>query len=122
MAKPDIRPVPDPDGEAGSTAESVGRSTEPHSERRWPLIALAVALGIALILLVWSRTQMGGEIDSLRDSITRVEEQNALLTDMVVQRDALIDAQTRRLGEVRDGVLGLIGLIDQPIDPADPAP
>ncbi len=124
MANPDIRPVPDAPSGAAAGADPVGgdSSGEPRGSRRWPLIALGAALLIALVLLLWSRSQLGSEIDALRRTVAEVEETNALLREQLSRREALIDAQTRRLGEVRDGVLGLIGLIDQPIEPGEPAP
>ena len=121
MANPDIRPVPDAAAETapGSAAGTTGADS--RRAGRWPLVALGAALLIVLVLLLWSRSQLGSEIDALRGTVAEVEERNALLREQLTRREALIDAQTRRLGEVRDGALGLIGLIDRPIEP-EPAP
>ena len=87
MAAPDIRPFETKPDRPQAAAGGADRG------QRRALIALGTALVIALVLLVWSRAQLGGRIEDLRDTNASLEERNLLLVEQVARRDALIDAQ-----------------------------
>ncbi len=98
-----LRPVPAP-GEAESKAPPRARRGRPSG----PEIALALALVVALTVLIWSRIQLGDQIDVLRGE-TRA------LQAAVAERERVIDAQTGRLEDVRTHVDRLGALLDQPL-------
>jgi hypothetical protein len=99
---------------------SVSSKREPESEeersgrRSGPPIAtilLGIALAITLVLLVWSRAQLGSRIDAL-------EHEARVLREAVAERDRVIDAHQARLDAVRDRVQELHTLLDEPLPPA----
>ncbi len=96
-----LRPVP-ASGEAESKAPPRARRGRPSG----PEIALALALVVALTVLIWSRIQLGSQLDLLR------EEARALQA-AVAERERVIDAQTGRLEDVRTHVDRLGDLLDQ---------
>ncbi len=101
--EPRLRPVPPPEkGEPKATPRR--RGGRPTGLE----ILLALALVVALAVLIWSRIQLGGQIDVLR------EERQALRA-AVAEREHVIDAQTGRLEEVRDHVDRLRALLDRPL-------
>jgi type VI protein secretion system component VasK len=83
---------------------------EPTRPQRGFLIALAVALAITLVLLLWSRNQMGAEIAGLEGQISELQA-------AVQERDRVIDAHERRLEDVRVRVDELVELIESPLTP-----
>jgi len=66
-----------------------------------------MALALALVLLIWSRTQANSRIIEL-------ESQNVTLREQLAAREALVQAQQKRLAEVRTSVHGLMKLLDAP--------
>jgi hypothetical protein len=91
-------------------AGSAGKG--PRSDRGIA-IALGAALAVALVLLIWSRTQSSSRIADL-------EVQNATLREQLAAREALVQAQQQRLTDVRTGVHGLMKLLDRPLgEPAE---
>jgi len=78
-------------------------------------ITLGLALAIALVLLIWSRTQASSRISDL-------EAQNATLREQLATREALVQAQQERLTELRTGVHGLMKLLDAPLEPQPAQP
>ena len=98
-----LRPVP-----ASAEVES---KEPPRSGRGRPSgseIALALALVVALTVLIWSRIQLGDQIDVLRGE-TRA------LQAAVAERERVINAQTGRLEDVRTHVDRLGALLAEPI-------
>ena len=75
---------------------------------RWIPIALGAALVVSLLLLAWSRVELGQRITALQDEVR-------VLEGAVSERDRLIDAQRDRLGEVRLRVHELQTLVDGPL-------
>ncbi len=98
-----LRPVPAPDEVESKAPPRVRRRKPSGSE-----IALALALVVALAVLIWSRFQLGSQLDLLR------AEARALQAAMAV-RERVIDAQTGRLEDVRAHVDRLDALLDQPL-------
>ena len=98
-----LRPVQAP-GEIESEALRRARRGRPSG----PEIALALALVLALTVLIWSRIQLGDQIDVLRGE-TRA------LQAAVAERERVIAAQTGRLEDVRTHVDRLGALLDQPL-------
>ena len=95
-----LRRVPAP-GELESKAPPRGRPSGPE-------IALALALVVALAVLIWSRVQLGDQIDVLRG-------QTRALQAAVAERERVIDAQTDRLEDVRTHVDRLGELLNRPL-------
>ena len=96
--EPQLRPVP-----------RVGAVSRASRGDRGIAIALGLALAVALMLLIWSRTQSSSRISDL-------EAQSATLRAQLAAREALAQAQQRRLTELRTGVHGLMKLLDSPLD------
>ena len=106
-SEPNLRPVPSPDDDeptARTRPSARSRTRRPSGAE----ILLGIALVIALALLIWSRTQLGGRIDAL-------EAETQALRTAVAERERVISAQRGRLGEVRDHVERLGALLDQPL-------
>ncbi|MCH6561823.1 MAG: hypothetical protein IH800_05295 [Myxococcales bacterium] len=98
-----LRRVPAP-GELESKAPPRARRGRPSG----PEIALALALVVALAVLIWSRVQLGDQIDVLRG-------QTRALQAAVAERERVIDAQTDRLEDVRTHVDRLGELLNRPL-------
>ncbi len=98
-----LRPV-----RAPGEIESKARWRARRGRASGPEIALALALVLALTVLIWSRIQLGDQIDVLRGE-TRA------LQAAVAERERVIDAQTGRLEDVRTHVDRLGALLDQPL-------
>ena len=105
--EPKLRSVPStPEGEAGAQPQSSAprQSQRPSSA----VILLALALVVALALLVWSRIQLGGQIEML-------EAEAQSLRSTIAERERVIDAHRGRLNEVRTHVDRLGALLDEPL-------
>src|SRR5262245_26396417 len=100
--EPKLRSIPPGGLPRGDAARG-----ERGSSSRVP-VALAVALAVALVLLVWSYFSLGSRIDAL-------ESQTQLLRGQIAERDDVISAQRTRLDEVRSRVQELLVLLDQPV-------
>src|SRR5262245_4815979 len=100
--EPKLRSIPPGGLPRGDAARG-----ERGSSSRVP-VALAVALVIALVLLVWSYFSLGSRIDAL-------ESQTQSLRAAIAERDDVISAQRSRLDEVRGRVQELLKLLDQPV-------
>ena len=74
----------------------------------WVPIALGIALACALLLLLWSRSQMGGRIAVLEDEVRALEA-------AVEERDRVIEAHRQRLGTVKLRVDELRSLLESPL-------
>ena len=105
--EPKLRPVPSP-----AEGELDARSGLPSEPRKYrppaASVLLAIALLITLALLVWSRIQLGGQIEALK-------EETRALQAAVAERDRVIGAQRGRLEEVRAHVDRLGALLDEPL-------
>ena len=104
-----LRPVP-PSGEGKREPDAPPRPRRGRSSG--PETVLALALLVALAVLIWSRIQLGGQIDGLR-------EQTRALQAAVAERERVIDAQAGRLDDVRDHVNRLGALLGEPIPGVD---
>ncbi len=100
QAEPRLRAV----GPEGATAAPDAGA--PGARRS--VIALGIALALALVLLVWRRTQLSGRIETLR-------AQNAQLAETLAEREAVMSAQQRRLDQVRSHLRGVVDLLDEPL-------
>ena len=92
--------------------EAAARPDSARGRSRRVPIALGVALLIALLLLVWSRLELGQQITALQDEVS-------VLEGAVAERDRLIHAQRNRLGEVRLRVNELQTLLEKPLPEVD---
>ena len=108
--EPKLRSIP-PAG-LGSRSEAARGAREGGS--RAPL-ALAVALAVALVLLVWSYFSMNSRIDAL-------ESETQTLRQAITERDDVISAQRARLDQVHGRVQELLQLLEQPVPGSVPAP
>ena len=86
------------DDEARASRESGGRIP----------VALAVALAVALVLLVWSYFSLNSRIDAL-------EGETLTLRQAITERDDVISAQRARLDQVHGRVQELLQLLEQPV-------
>ncbi len=110
--KPTLRPVEPVEG-AGDGPTSPGQRPEPAREGpSWLTIALAVALVVTIVLLIWSRIRLTERIEGLEARIVE-------LRGDVAVRDLVIDAQGDRLGEVRRRVDSLKEMLEQPLPSVD---
>ena len=92
--------------EEGARSQS---SAPRHSQRpSSAVILLALALLVTLALLVWSRIQLGGQIEVLA-----AEAQS--LRSTLAERERVIDAHRGRLNDVRTHVDRLGALLDKPL-------
>ena len=103
MSEPHLRAVPESD--PGRRPPAAAGS---ESERRWVPLALACALALALVLLVWSRVELGQRIGVLEDEVVGLEA-------TLEERERLISAHERRESAVRERVAELQLLLDQPL-------
>ena len=101
MSEPHLRALSDDEPTRPPGAASA-------DERRWIPLALAAALFLTLLLLVWSRVEQGRQIRSLEDEIVGLQS-------TLEQRERLIAAHERRLATVRERVADLQGLLDEPL-------
>lgn len=102
--RPRLEPVP-----GGAPAPEPRPEPAPARPRdRWIPLGLGAALALTLALLVWSRLQLGGRIADL-------EAEVEMLRASVARRDAVIDAQTARLDDVRSHVTELQELLAEPL-------
>ena len=92
--------------------EAADRPDPERGRSRWVPIALGVALLVALLLLVWSRLELGQQISALQGEVR-------VLEGAVAERDRLIRAQRNRLGEVRLHVNELQVLLEKPLPEVD---
>ncbi len=107
MTEPKLRPVP----EDPSAAEAAGFADAGGKRRagtRWALLLLAGALTVCLVLLIWSRAQLTGQIRAL-------EAETRSLKATVTEQNRVINAQRGRLNDVKDRVDALQGLLNEPI-------
>ena len=102
--EPKLRSIPP--GGLGARSEAAARGAR-ESGGRTPL-ALAVALAVALVLLVWSYFSMNSRIDAL-------ESQTLTLRQAITERDDVISAQRARLDQVHGRVQELLQLLEQPV-------
>ena len=105
------------------SVETAGEAEEARSAPRqrheaapegpsWLTIALAVALAITIVLLIWSRVRLTERIEGLEAQITELRSD-------VAARDLVIDAQHDRLGEVRRRVDSLREVLEEPLPTVD---
>ncbi len=96
-----------------ASEEEAGARPQPSAPRQSQrpssaVILLALALMVALALLVWSRIQLGGQIEVLA-----AEAQS--LRSTIAERERVIDAHRGRLKDVRTYVDRLGALLDKPL-------
>jgi hypothetical protein len=94
---------------------------EPPDERRaaGASILLGIALAITLLLLAWSRIQLGGQIAALTEEAGALRAAVAERDVALAERDRVIGAQRGRLAEVRSRIDQVQALLDQPLPAAD---
>jgi uncharacterized coiled-coil protein SlyX len=108
--EPKLRSIP-PGGFTGRGPASKSRDSQSRAQ-----LGLWVALGIALVLLVWSYFSLGSRIDAL-------ENETHMLRSAVQERDDMINAQRARLDDVRGRLQELLQIVEQPLPgAAAPAP
>ena len=90
-----------------------GGGGEPSSSRAAML--LGVALSVALVLLVWSRLQLGNRIDVLETEARALKQTVVDREATIAEQRATIASQEERLGGVRAGVEALLDLLRQPV-------
>jgi hypothetical protein len=101
-----LEAVPDAAGPARWSALARAWSEPP----RWLTLALAAALLLSGILLVYLRLQLGGRVETL-------ERETGALRDALAAKDRTVDAQARRLDEVSLRLAQLRSLLQQPLEP-----
>ena len=110
--EPKLRSIPP----GGFTGRAPAKSRDSQGRTQ---LGLWVALGIALVLLVWSYFSLGSRIDAL-------ENETHMLRTAVQERDDMINAQRGRLDEVKSRLQELLQLVEQPLPgaatPATDAP
>ena len=105
--EPHLRPVrEEPDG-AGQPAPPAAQRASGGTPR-WVPIALGVALAVTLLLLVWSRVELGQRVAGLEDQVRGLEA-------AVEERERVISAHRGRLETVRQRVGELQTLLDEPL-------
>jgi uncharacterized protein HemX len=110
-AEPRLRTVPEPkDGES----EQRGGDSEQTGSRL--LLLLGIALSVALVLLVWSRLQLGNRIDVLETEARALKQTIIDREATIAEQSAKITAREERLGEVRGRVEGVLDLLSQPLE------
>ncbi len=102
MSEPHLRAVSDEPPSRQQAAAAL------EGERRWIPLALACALALALLLLAWSRVELGQRISALEDEVGGLEA-------TVEQRERVIAAHERRQATVRERVAELQVLLDEPL-------
>ena len=103
-----LRAVSDSESAGSPGAEGSGAPREPY---RLASILLAVALVLSLVLLAWSRSQLGGRIDRLERETVQLEQQ-------VEGRERVIRAHRERLDAVRGHLSALQELVEEPLPDA----
>jgi hypothetical protein len=96
--------------ERGVAPRDVGPRTDVGRAAR----LLGLALAIALVLLVWSRVQLGQRIDDLAGENSRLAQAVAERDAALAERTRLIEAHERRLGQVRERLREALRLADAP--------
>lgn len=81
---------------------------------RWLVPALAIALVVALVLLVWSRVELGERIADLQDQVRGLQA-------AVEERDRVIGAHQSRMDEIRLRIQELHTIAERPL-PKAPQP
>ncbi len=107
MAGDRLRAVP----AAESSAPPSPRSSDGPDRFRLASILLAGALMISLVLLAWSRTQLGGRIESL-------ERESRVMEEKLEGRQQVIRAHQGRLDAIRGQLGSLQELLDEPLPDA----
>lgn len=96
-ARPKLRPVASSDASGAVEAPTQSESSPRTGLPAWAPTVLGVALVVALVLLVWSRVQLGGEIATLGIELRALEER-------LVSRDRVISVQADRISAARQGL------------------
>ena len=104
--RPILRPV-----DAPEPGEHLGEREAPLLRPRarppaWAPAALAIALALVVALLIWSRVQLGAQIETLTGEVRVLQEQ-------VASRDRLIAVQGARISTARQGLDDLGARIEE---------
>ncbi len=100
---------------AAAETEESARGGGVSTSSRLTLL-LGLALGVALVLLVWSRLQLGSRIDVLETEARALEQIVVDREATIAEQRATITAHEQRLGEVRSSVAALADLVSQPVE------
>jgi hypothetical protein len=111
-SKPTLQPVEPVEGGADAPSSPGQRLGPAREGPSWLTVALAVALAVTIVLLIWSRVRLTERIEGLEAQIVELREDVAV-------RDLVIDAQGDRLGEVRRRVDSLKDVLEQPLPTVD---
>ncbi len=109
--------------EAEPRLQPVTALPEPSERRRTPRgagpgrvpLVLGIALGVAILALLWTRIQLGDRIGALETRAAELELTIAEQEAALAERDHTIEAQSERLATVREQVEGVLSLLDEPV-------